>query len=432
SVGRAVARRVAGRRGLAGMPAAAGGPCVAAGGDVARVVEAGKDDGKVRLVFEDGHASAFHPVWLLDHDPSTIHATSLQRQLDSAALDLDTPAPDSIEVQDQGQQVVLKWASRAEPLSLSASWLREHCYDDKARKERHEAAAAQRSFWKAADLPKSKVLRVDCQDVLRKDDTVVDLLQELVRTGVVIVSNMPSGSAETEEVVRRIGPPRETFYQAMWDTAPKDASQVNDTAYTKDGLDCHTDTSYLIDSAGLQLFNCVAQSDAVNPSGLNDEGEIEGATKLLDGFKVLDDMRREHPDVFKFFCETPLKWHCIEDGVHVRSWEPVVEFDPETDNFKRFRYNLYDLSPIDYLPHDKIPDYYKATKVINAYIRSPEYISYMRLEPGEMAIIDNGRVCHGRTAFQGFRNMVGCYVGRDDWLSTLRSLTGQRSLANDE
>jgi len=78
----------------------------------------------------------------------------------------------------------------------------------------------------------------------------------------------------------------------MWDTAPKDASQVNDTAYTKDGLHAHTDTCYLMDSCGLQLFNCVAQSGAPTDDSsdeapaLNAEGEIEGATKLVDGFKV--------------------------------------------------------------------------------------------------------------------------------------------------
>ena len=48
------------------------------------------------------------------------------------------------------------------------------------------------------------------------------------------------------------------------------------------------------------------------------------------------------------------------------------------------------------------------------------------LEVGEMVVIDNHRVCHGRTAFTGFRNLVGCYVGRDDWESSLRVLDAQQ------
>ena len=56
---------------------------------------------------------------------------------------------------------------------------------------------------------------------------------------VVITAGMPTTSEGTEEVVRAFGYPRETFYGAMWDTAPKAEGEVNDTAYTNEALHPH-------------------------------------------------------------------------------------------------------------------------------------------------------------------------------------------------
>jgi len=399
----------------------------------------------VNVQFDDGHTSEFHPVWLVDHDPRTLHKTSMQRQLDSAGLDPAMPVPDEVDVCSFGSELRLKWRdaipgavdSTQRNVVLKSQWLRDHCYDEKAIKERNSKLENSRRLWDASDLPKERVFRADAAEFEKDDETLRGALEALSETGVVIISGMPQSLEETERIVRRIGPPKETFYGAMYDTAPKTEGEVNDTAYTKDALHGHTDTSYLIDSAGLQIFNCVAQSKAKSLDGLNHEGEIEGATKLVDGFKVLEVMKTEYPAAFNFFAETPLKWHCIEDGVFVKAWRKVIEFEPGSKSrYRQFTYNSYDLSPVDYLRPDQVLEYYKCTKIINNILRDPKYISYMRMNVGEMLIIDNHRVCHGRTAFSGFRNMVGCYMGRDDWLSTLRHLRMQKgistALINDE
>jgi gamma-butyrobetaine dioxygenase len=121
------------------------------------------------------------------------------------------------------------------------------------------------------------------------------------------------------------GAPRETFYGRMWDTAPKDSSQVNDTAYSRDGLHPHTDTCYLKDSPGLQLFNCVAQAIA------DDEvGSEAGMTKLVDGFAVADKLKTHFPDSYQYFTTTPLRWHSLEAGTHAATAAIPIELDPLT------------------------------------------------------------------------------------------------------
>jgi|TARA_B100000524_G_scaffold299689_1_gene174305 trimethyllysine dioxygenase len=50
----------------------------------------------------------------------------------------------------------------------------------------------------------------------------------------------------------------------------------------------------------------------------------------------------------------------------------------------------------------------------------------LRLSPGETLIFDNRRVLHGRYAFRGRRNLIGCYLTADDWKGRLRLLRAKR------
>ena len=44
-----------------------------------------------------------------------------------------------------------------------------------------------------------------------------------------------------------------------------------------------------------------------------------------------------------------------------------------------------------------------------------------RLEKGVVIFVDNFRVMHGRTGFDGNRTVSGAYQTRDDWVSTARA-----------
>jgi len=245
------------------------------------------------------------------------------------------------------------------------------------------------------------------------------VLAEIARMGACVIKEMPLTQDGTEEVLRSVvGPPRETFYGRMWDTAPK--REVNDTAYTNLALEPHTDCTYLTDTPGLQCFNCVAQSD---PGVSN-----AGATHLVDSFAMIEFMRKDNPEAFKFFCTVPLVFHHIEKDVNVRAVRKVINLDPYNPEGPpvQFAYNMYDLAPVTYLPHTferiaSLANYYKHTRYLNELIRSTRHSILTKLQVGDCLIVDNHRIMHGRTAFTGYRNLVGCYVGVDDWTARLRS-----------
>ena len=56
-------------------------------------------------------------------------------------------------------------------------------------------------------------------------------------------------------------------------------------------------------------------------------------------------------------------------------------------------------------------------------MRDKENELWVQLKPGKAVIMDNWRVLHGRSAFTGYRRMVGCYIGYDDFKSRLKTLS---------
>lgn len=66
--------------------------------------------------------------------------------------------------------------------------------------------------------------------------------------------------------------------------------------------------------------------------------------------------------------------------------------------------------------------FYKALRVLTTEIFSPDNEWRFRLRPGTIVVFDNWRVLHGRTAYDGRRQMVGCYVSRSEFLSVVRTM----------
>ena len=64
--------------------------------------------------------------------------------------------------------------------------------------------------------------------------------------------------------------------------------------------------------------------------------------------------------------------------------------------------------------------------LFNAFAAIGALETELRLAPGQAIVIDNHRVMHGRRAFRGHRNLLGCYLPADDWQSLLRVARRER------
>src|SRR5207247_933363 len=69
--------------------------------------------------------------------------------------------------------------------------------------------------------------------------------------------------------------------------------------------------------------------------------------------------------------------------------------------------------------------YYAAYQRFGRLLEEPRYRIEFKLEPGDLFIVDNLRVLHGRTGYAasgGERHLQGCYADRDGLRSTLAVL----------
>lgn len=151
-----------------------------------------------------------------------------------------------------------------------------------------------------------------------------------------------------------------------------------------------------------------------------DDDPLAGCTKLADGFKAADVLRRDHPATYAYFTRVAVPFQHVEGDVHMRCTAPVFRLHPSGQTVVGVRYNETDRAPLDSLDFDDVGAFYTHVRVLESVFESLQMP--LRLEVGDAVLIDNHRVLHGRFAFEGHRNLLGCYMTVDDWQSRLRVL----------
>jgi len=216
--------------------------------------------------------------------------------------------------------------------------------------------------------------------------------------GFVLVNGVGKSMEATEELALKISYIKTTIYGGMWELQPNMA--MDDTSYTRMELRPHTDGCYLADPPGLQIFHI-----------LEHDGK-GGETTLVDGFYVVNQLKRIDPEAFEFFKTTPIPFQYLDGSNSLHQSRTIFQLD-ENGKPIRFGYNNDDRAPI-LLPSDQLKVFYKSLVTLLSMLRSPENQIVFRLQPGKVLISDNWRVLHGRTAFTGHRRLVGCYLNHED------------------
>jgi len=70
-----------------------------------------------------------------------------------------------------------------------------------------------------------------------------------------------------------------------------------------------------------------------------------------------------------------------------------------------------------------VEEWYEAIRIWNQLLTSADSEYWVQLGPGTAVVVDNHRVLHGRSAFDGKRRMCGAYIGVDEYRSKLAVLT---------
>jgi alpha-ketoglutarate-dependent taurine dioxygenase len=201
---------------------------------------------------------------------------------------------------------------------------------------------------------------------------------------------------------------RETNYGRLFDVR-SEPDPIN-LAYTGLGLQVHTDNPYRDPVPGLQLLHCL--SDAA-------EG---GDSVVVDGFRAALTLKEERPEAFALLTRHPVRFAYANAAARLEAAAPMLGLSVEGE-LVEVRFNNRSLAGVE-APGEAMAAFYDAYRAFAEILERPESEVVFRLSPGDLFIVDNRRVLHGRKAFAsaGGRHLQGCYADRDGLLSTLAVL----------
>ncbi|KAG2347921.1 Trimethyllysine dioxygenase [Suillus weaverae] len=378
---------------------------------------ANADEHKVSILWGPQRWSRFHHIWLRDHCrcPDCFHPITKQRLLNTFEIPADIK-PIHVQGSTDGLEVVWPGTSTESHSSVYPwTWLQANTYDPAL-----QTTPSQKVLW-GSKIEKSppSVTYTEVMD----DKGLHKWLTNVETFGFCFVSGVPATPEATEELCERIGFIRETQYGKFWEFTA-DLSK-GDTAYTTMALGAHTDNTYFTDPCGLQLFHLLSHTEG---SG--------GATLLVDGLYVAALMKELHPKFHDILSRVPIPAHAAGEpsALYTPSppaMYPPLRYHPSTKELVQVRWNNDDRSVMSHLPPHEVEDWYQAIKIWNELLTKPDSEYWIQLSPGTVLTIDNHRVLHGRSAFDGKRRVCGAYIGIDEYRSKLAVLKEKFEGAND-
>ena len=227
--------------------------------------------------------------------------------------------------------------------------------------------------------------------------------------GFVVFKKVPTKNNFIVNFANSIGSIRRTNFGEFFDVKSK--PNPNDLAYTSLSLAPHTDNPYRNPVPCIQMLHCI-------------ENEVSGGlSTLVDGFTVTQKLKKDFPDFYKILSEIKVRFQFIDQSVVLEDWAEMIRLD-ENGDFKQVRF-----SPrLDFVPlidKEKLELYYSARKKISELYNSNLYRIEFKLSPGDLLMMDNYRLLHGRTSYdanEGSRFLQGCYIDYDSTEGKLKHL----------
>ncbi|QBM17557.1 gamma-butyrobetaine dioxygenase [Marinobacter sp. JH2] len=377
-------------------------------------------EGKVvQVEWVNGVRARFHAVWLRDNSPDseTLSPGNGQRLIRIQDVPENVAVSAATVIDHARLEIVFSPENKV--VTFDAAWLLEHRYDRPAK-------ANTSAGWTGEEIVR---WGEELQDILpvasfREASSNADELRrwlaDVHRYGVAKMTEMPLESGAICKVVELFGYLRETNYGRFFEVRTE-VNPVN-LAYTGLGLQVHTDNPYRDPVPTLQLLSCL-------------ENSVDGGDSVVvDSFKAVELLHEEAPEAFKALSSLPATYTYAGTGdVRLRSKRPMIELGPDGE-LLAVRFNNRSLGPLTDIPFEQMEAFYQGYRKLADIMERPELAVTFKLQPGELFIVDNTRVTHGRVGYEGSgsRWLQGAYADLDGLRSTLAVLEKQAQQTKQE
>ena len=356
------------------------------------------------FVKNQGSKSEIHPFWLRERvkGDSFIDSNTQQRLFDPTSLKKDIKidkinfSEDFLEVSfSDGVSTKLK----INDILKEFSKVNDVKYID-------------RSKW---DSSLSSLNNFEYKKNIFEEKTMYDALISFYKYGFVIFKNVPTENNYIVNFANSIGSVRRTNFGEFFNVKSK--PNPNDLAYTSLPLAPHTDNPYRNPVPCIQLLHCI-------------ENEVDGGfSTLVDGYTVTEKLKKNFPKYYEILTSTKVRFQFIDKDVFLEDWAEMIQLD-DVGELKQVRF-----SPrLDFVPlmdKERLELYYSARNEISKLYNSDEYKIEFKLLPGDLLMMDNHRLLHGRTSYdanQGKRFLQGCYIDYDSTEGKLKHLARKLNL----
>ena len=355
--------------------------------------------GGIRLSNGQDKSAELHPLWIRERvsGPFDIDVISRQRLYEHAEL------PANLKVTEVKP-------CQADTIEVS--------FSDGYRSQIKLGALSQEIGWSQSPetLPKPESWNAELNkrpefdwDDLDNPESMKDMLVCYFTLGYCVMQNTPTDRDSLKALARRFGYLRETNFGEIFNVETK--PNPSDIAYTNAALAAHTDNPYRDPVPGVQFLHCL-------------RNEVSGGlSTLVDGIAIAKKLYDESPDQAKTLEEVIVRFRYEGPSAILEHHGPLIERDHE-GIIRHIRLS----SRLDYVPalnYETLSLFYAGRSRLHEMSNSNEFQISFPFQPGTLLMMDNYRLLHGRTAFngkQGHRHLQGCYIDQDGPSSLYRML----------
>lgn len=387
----------------------------------------------VKVTWQDGAASSFPSVWLRasTRDPKFFDQQSLIHRPEHLEFLLKDSQLTSVEQSRDGEDVTVQWQDHK--THFNSSWLRAQ---DSVNLAQARGADSEERLWSGGcDIP--------VYEYSQREKLFDNWMADLKKWGLVFVHGCPTTEKDFLNFCHMIGPlwqryhPTNLFYMRSAHTL---GATLDYDSYGSGYLAAHTDTTYQMGRKPVKIEALMGvEYDAPQQDTIN---------FFSDGFKVIDDLRKEEPEVFRILSTTTARQarrrmdveeQCEDPKRRNYQWDTYLDSPPivmEGDKVTRLmiRFAKHGGFPFGKHTNEEMENFYQAYAVLRQRLNDPSYQQRLIFKPGVLAVFDNHRICHGRLSFHPstHRYVLGSYIQDEIYRSRMRILLGKKSGLEDK
>ena len=355
---------------------------------------------KNKILFNNGtSAKEIHPFWLRErvNNEEYLDRKTQQRKFDPTSLETNISIK-NVEINNDFLEIAFNDGVNSK-LEIEKI-IEEFSKNDLLIK------SIKREKW---DSNLGKIDKYRFTENMFESKEMYDMLIKFYKYGFVIIENVPTKENFIVKFANSIGSVRRTNFGEYFDV--KSVPNPNDLAYTSLSLAPHTDNPYRNPVPCIQLLHCITN-------------EVSGGlSTLVDGYTVTEDLKKQFKEFYEILTRIKVKFKFIDKDVVLENWSELIKLD-ENRELKQVKFSpRLDFVPI--LDKEELDLYYKARNKISEKYNSDKYRIEFKLMPGDLMMMDNYRLLHGRTSFdtnEGNRYLQGCYIDYDSTEGKLRHL----------